>query len=120
MTVTTTNTFDLLDFLRVFDVLVKDVNNARRERDELRTALEWMNGDDAGVSASAIVWTHLGQPLHEGYCAPTDYADRGRCVRTIRLMPWILPALEKLEAQSEQWREQGKLIRAELYGEAKS
>lgn len=103
-----------------YDDMIKERDEARRERDELRTALAWLDGGGTGNPSRDLVWTWLGLLRPCDSTAPSDSMGRSGCICAIQLMPWLLPTLEKLESQSEQWREQGKLIRAELNGEAKS
>lgn len=62
-----------------------------------RRALEWALGDDTGMSSKAICAFMTGATKVPGM-PPSDAADRGRCIRLLKLIPeWI----DHLDAMAE-------------------
>jgi hypothetical protein len=74
--------------------------------------LEWLLGDDTGLSSKHLVGHMLGIPIRE--YAPLDADDRGRCLRVLKIMgeEWVmrLPEMNKYEG----WAEQVEIMLKEL------
>ena len=97
------------------DVAYEERDAALAENERMRGVLAWFAGDDCGVSSETIARRAMG--LREsafGPCAPSDRGDRGRCIRLLQRFPWMLDSLAELESQSDEWKIQGDLIRADL------
>lgn len=59
-------------------------------------ALQWALGDDTGTSSTTLACYMLGLPAPRYSSAPSDAADRGRCIRLLKLIPEWLPRLDEL------------------------
>lgn len=91
--------------------------------DQMMDLLSWATGGDTGVSSEAILRFMMRFPASEVWslaaAAPSDAADRGRCVRLInRLYPemrsvWI-ERLNDMRSLHKDWDEQITLILEEL------
>lgn len=98
--------------------LVKRVQALTATNAKLVGALGWFTGDDTGVSSETILRRALHLP--SGWSGhPHDASDRGRCVRMLISLPWALDALAELEAEGEDWRREGAMIRTALADAAK-
>jgi hypothetical protein len=65
-------------------------------------AIEWLLGDDTGMSSKSLCAFMLGNTMRFGY-PPSDSFDRGRCIRLLDLIPewWSrLDELDNLPAKS--------------------
>lgn len=99
---------------------------------QYKKLLEWVIGDDYGLSSQAIVRFMLGiGPKRSFYDYPADSADRGRCIRLLNLVPEWWDRLDemkdtpkarvyiwrdgKLVTYDEGWEEQIPLIKKERY-----
>lgn len=75
-------------------------------------AVKWALSNDTGSSSKALCATMLGfEPLHKS--APWDAADRGRCIRLLRLIPEWIPRLDEMAKRypstaAVEWRADGK------------
>lgn len=80
--------------------------------DKSSALLEWLLGDDTGLSSKHLVGHMLNVPVRE--YAPLDASDRGRCIRVLKIMgeEWVmrLPEMSKYNG----WKEQVELILKEL------
>lgn len=100
------------------------------KQEDLLKIVDWATGDDTGVSSEALCRFMLGLKLgHWSNSAPSDAADRGRCIRLLNLIPewWDrldemskIPSREVniwskkgLEVRNEGWKEQIPLIKQE-------
>lgn len=66
----------------------------------MRRALQWSLSDDTGVSSETMCCYFTGSPMRQWSGAPSDAADRGRCIRLLQLIPeWVerLDELKKLD-----------------------
>jgi hypothetical protein len=79
-------------------------------------ALQWSLGDDTGLSSKQLVGRYFG--IRTQAYAPADAADRGRCIRALKKMPWLKSALAILEETDVEWRAQAELIRAGIQTDA--
>jgi hypothetical protein len=74
------------------------------ELERYKSAMAWMAGDDCGASSESILMTALGQVPRHGVSRPYDPADLGRCIRMMKLLPWVREiAFPKLSAY-RQWK----------------
>ena len=75
--------------------MAESIRGASPTIDEYRVGMAWVAGDDTGSSSKALLNAALGIKYRKDY--PYDPADLGRCLRLIRLMPFVkergLPAL---------------------------
>ena len=62
-------------------------------------ALQWALGDDTGISSETMCayFTGATKAGPFGMQAPSDAADRGRCIRLLKLIPEWLPRLDELK-----------------------
>ena len=70
-----------------------------------KKALNWIVGDDTGISSRAI-WTHMmGLPKVPEWAGnwPLDPSDFGRCYRLLGLMPAWRPRMGEMASYSKQW-----------------
>jgi hypothetical protein len=85
--------------------------HAREETMEYRKALVWLFSDDTGLSSESIMAHMLG--IRKNWSdAPSDDADRGRCVRLLKIFPEWIPRLDELKGSG--WEEQIPLLKKEL------
>ncbi len=63
-------------------------------------ALAWLLGDDTGTSSMTLCAHMLGL-VTRWQSAPLDAADRGRCIRLLRLIPEWLPRLDEMAEVEE-------------------
>lgn len=63
-----------------------------------RRALKWALGDDTGISSETLAQFMLGIEARTWIGPPSDAADRGRCIRLLKLIPEWLPRLPELAA----------------------
>lgn len=75
---------------------------------ECKEALDWLAGDDTGISSKAILNAALGKPTtpskdYHWHNEPYDPDDLGRCLRMLRLMPWAARGLAVLATHSGYW-----------------
>ena len=75
-------------------------------KDTSRRALEWMFGDDTGVSSRTIAAVMLDVPHKATGLTgiPLDGGDLGRCIRLLDRIPEWRPRLEEVAAAQPQWR----------------
>ena len=66
-------------------------------------AVEWIVGDDTGLSSKAIWAVMMGaKPRPHSY--PSDGADLGRCMRLLELIPEWKPRMVEMQAVSPYWK----------------
>lgn len=65
-----------------------------------RRAAEWLLSGDTGISSETMCAYFLGIKKGDvfGSQAPSDAADRGRCIRLLERIPEWLPRLDELKA----------------------
>lgn len=65
----------------------------------MRRALAWSLSDDTGISSETMCayFTGTKKAGPFGMQAPSDAADRGRCIRLLKLIPEWLPRLDELK-----------------------
>lgn len=65
-----------------------------------RRAFEWLLGGDTGISSETLAAHMLGVEKAGpfGKQAPSDAADRGRCIRLLKHIPEWVPRLDELKA----------------------
>lgn len=63
-----------------------------------KRALRWALGNDTGVSSETMAQFMLGIEARQWKSPPSDAADRGRCIRLLKLIPEWLPRLPELAA----------------------
>lgn len=63
-----------------------------------RRALHWALGNDTGTSSETLAAFMLGMERGGWSSPPSDAADRGRCIRLLKLIPEWLPRLPELAA----------------------
>lgn len=63
-------------------------------------ALKWALSDDTGISSETMCAYFTGVPKTGafGSQAPSDAADRGRCIRLLNIIPEWIPRLDELKA----------------------
>ena len=73
--------------------------------DESQRILQWLAGDDTGMSSESIAFAAGGITPKRGYSAPHDPADLGRCLRLLDQFPeWTADRWQKpLAASCFQW-----------------
>lgn len=90
------------------------------EKDLLKI-IRWATGDDTGVSSQALCRFMLGLPSIRNYPPPSDAADRGRCIRLLKLVPeWWLRLDEMASLPSRRvhyFGSNGAGVRKEGWGE---
>lgn len=77
-----------------------------------RRVIEWLLGDDTGISSKALVAHMLG--VDGETMAPWDASDRGRCIRLLKLMPEWIPRLDEMASVNNAWKACLPLIKAGL------
>jgi hypothetical protein len=82
------------------------------ELEQYKAALNWALSRDTGLSSNQLVATYFKVDARP--YAPGDAGDRGRCIRAIEKMPFLLGALKKLESEDPNWMAAGTLIRKEM------
>lgn len=102
-------TFNRLDEGSLAKNILAWRDQAVRERQE---ALEWLFSGDTGVSSKALCAHMVGVANNSnfGNMAPSDEADRGRCVRLLHRFPQWVARLHELAGVNEEWKEQVPLI----------
>lgn len=67
----------------------------------LQRAIKWATGSDTGISSEALCcYMTTGTVNRPRWNAPSDAADRGRCIRLLKLIPeWVdrLDEMKKLD-----------------------
>lgn len=61
-----------------------------------RRALKWALSNDTGTSSETLAAFMLGVEKGGWSSPPSDSADRGRCIRLLKLIPEWLPRLPEL------------------------
>lgn len=59
--------------------------------------LFWALSGDTGISSETIAAYFTGNPARRFTGAPSDAADRGRCIRLLELIPEWIPRLNELK-----------------------
>ena len=74
--------------------------------DETRRAIEWLFGDDTGLSSRTIAGVMLGlPPAGIQYASiPHDAGDLGRCLRLLERVPEWRARLDEVAVAFPQWR----------------
>lgn len=63
-----------------------------------KRALEWALSDDTGTSSETMCCYFTGSPMRRWSGAPSDAADRGRCIRLLKLIPEWVERLDELKS----------------------
>ena len=71
--------------------------------DRLRQLVAWFASDDTGMSSEAIARHMTGMPLRYEWCAPSDPADLGRCLRLLELFPEWKPRITQMAQHGGEW-----------------
>lgn len=71
--------------------------------DDMRTAAEWLAGDDHGTSSETIWSVMTGIPVRY-YGVPLDWDDFGRCYRLIERFPQWRARLDEVAATHPRWK----------------
>lgn len=65
----------------------------------LRRAVEWATSSDTGISSEALCcYMATGSITRKHWNAPSDAADRGRCIRLLKLIPEWVDRLDEMKA----------------------
>lgn len=63
-----------------------------------RRALEWALSGDTGISSETLCSFMTGSKIsHNYFNAPSDAADRGRCIRLLKLIPEWISRLDEMK-----------------------
>lgn len=71
-----------------------------------KRALEWIFGDDTGLSSKAICAHMLGISIGDRYnrqCHPWDPSDLGRCLRLLEKFPEWKDRMPEMAGLSKEW-----------------
>lgn len=60
-------------------------------------ALQWALSDDTGISSETMCCYFTDSPMRSWSGAPSDAADRGRCIRLLKLIPEWIDRLDELK-----------------------
>lgn len=72
-----------------------------------RAALEWLASGDCGISSKCLVYAALGMFSTLRWfdqSPPYDPSDLGRCLRMLKLMPWVRELAWPTLAASPRWK----------------
>ncbi len=68
-----------------------------------RATLQWLAGDDVGISSRTMAfWLAFGI-IPEHHCHPLDIADLGRCMRLLRAVPKLRGRLARMSEVGPVW-----------------
>lgn len=81
--------------------------------EEYKELMTWLLSDDTGISSRALAKHLLYGTSLEGFYAPMDKWDRGRCIRMLNSHPEWWPIVNNLHPSSVRWAEQIDLIISE-------
>ncbi len=65
--------------------------------------IEWLTGDDTGISSETIFWCMFGFKIKRAY-PPSDPSDLGRCLRLHMKFPDFIPRIGELAIMYPEWR----------------
>ena len=84
----------------------KDTPRTAVQDDETRRALEWLFGDDTGLSSRTIAGVMLNLPPAAIHLPsiPYDAGDLGRCQRLLEKLPEWRARLDEVAEAFPQWR----------------
>lgn len=72
-----------------------------------RKALEWLVGNDTGMSSCSILTAILGLPVLDEWrrhgCLPSDYWDFGRCRRLLEAIPEFATRMHEVTERFPRW-----------------
>lgn len=85
----------------------------REEVAKRQRAIEWLLGSDVTFGSAALIREALGIKRTRGLDDPSDKRVISNVARALRVMPWTLPALDRLASQSGGWSRVAPLIRKE-------
>lgn len=89
-----------------------------KQAQELANLLDWVSGDNTGASSKVIFRFMLGlPPTSHGKSAPSDKADRARCITLLDIKPDWWDRLDELRLLSKDWNKQVDLILEEKRNE---
>lgn len=72
--------------------------------DDQRKVIQWLAGDDTGISSEALAFTFLSVKRIPYLNPPADPADLGRCLRLIRKVPAVREMVDVLGNKHRGWR----------------
>lgn len=71
--------------------------------DYFKRVSQWIVGEDTGISSIAIWSTMMGVQPEEGFCAPSDPSDLGRCLRLLELVPEWKERISEMAIHGREW-----------------
>ena len=75
----------------------------RVTKDDLRKLIEWLAGDDCGLSSTTIACVMTGAACRRP-AIPYDAGDFGRCHRLLERFPGFRKRLDEVAAAYPEWR----------------
>lgn len=69
-----------------------------------RSIIEWLAGDDTGLSSRAIAFTALGIDFKGSRYWPHDPDDLGRCARLVQQIPEARRGIKLLAKKHREWQ----------------
>jgi len=68
-----------------------------------RELAAWFASDDTGMSSEGMACHMSGTPLRDAWCAPSDPADLGRCLRLLERFPEWKQRVSEMAAYGGEW-----------------